>query len=153
MNDTINNTSKKRKPTKELLPGQKRIRRSTKQVMQENTNKMLENQRIDKAFIKACFKYEEEKGKKNGLSAAKIAQLYSVEYNVNLCARTIQKYVKDGKIGQGLQKRGPSPAGLSEASFALLTEAFETHVRLNQVNQDGHKKITWRCCIQRFNKW
>jgi len=67
--------------------------------------------------------------------------LFSKEYNVILSKRTIQQYVKEGRAGQDKKSPGPPLGDLSEATFTLLIQAFETHLRLNQVNQEGHKNL------------
>ena len=53
--------------------------------------------------------------------------------------QTIQQYVQQGQAGQSLGKPGPCPAGLPVATFALLSQAFIMHLRLNQLNQQGEK--------------
>ena len=65
-------TKKKRKAKKQLLPGQKKVIRTPKQVQQQRTNEEIERQRINQAHIKACLKYAEERKKENGMSEKRL---------------------------------------------------------------------------------
>ena len=60
---------------------------------------------------------------------------------MNLSDRTILRYVKDGRAGEPLQKRGPTPAGLNESTLTSLTQALVSYVPINLVNQEGHKNV------------
>ena len=87
----------------------------------------------------ATCHYYQERQKKNGMSAHKVAELYNKEYNVNISKRTLQKYIQNGQVGMPLGRKGPAPGKLSEGIFNILVEAFESYSKLNQINQVGHQ--------------
>ena len=60
------------------------------------------------AFKRATITYAWEKQKKGGLSAKGLTELIKNEFKVELCTRSIQKYVKNGCIGVSPQRRGPN---------------------------------------------
>ena len=72
------------------------------------------------------------------MSAYKVAELYNTEHKTNISKRTLQKYVQEGRAGEPLRQRGPSPGNLSDNTFNLLFQAFESYSMLNQINQQGH---------------
>ncbi len=52
---------------------------------------------------------------------------------ISLCPRTIQKKVKEGKIGCSPQRRGPK-GNIPELHYNNLCAAFESFVTINQTN-------------------
>ena len=72
------------------------------------------------------------------MSAEKVAELYNAEHKTNISKSTLQKYVQQGQAGEPLGQRGPAPGNLSEETFNLLFQAFESYSKLNQINQQGH---------------
>jgi len=59
------------------------------------------------AFKRATIVYAREKGKDDGMSARTVADLIRNNCGIDLCRRTIQKKVKEGKIGCSPLRRGP----------------------------------------------
>ena len=72
------------------------------------------------------------------MSAEKVADLYNAEHKTNISKCTLQKYVQQVPAGEPLGQRGPAPGNLSEDTFNLLFQAFESYSKLNQINQQGH---------------
>jgi hypothetical protein len=57
------------------------------------------------AFKRATIVYAREKGKDDGLSARKVADMIKNDCGIDLCPRTIQKKVKEGEIGCSPRER------------------------------------------------
>ena len=101
---------------------------------------MKEKEVIGRALSYATIQYAKEKAKPNRLSAKKIADLVNQEHNVNLNPRTIRtRYIQMNKIGVAPTPKGPPPGLVEEETLVLLAQAFETHVCLNQINQEQRK--------------
>ncbi len=79
------------------------------------------------------FVYAREKGKGDGISARTVAELITHDYGISLCPRTIQKKVKEGKIGC-LPLRHGSKGNIPELHYKNLCAAFESFVIINQIN-------------------
>ena len=87
-----------------------------------------------KAYKHATTWYASEKGKKGGLSAAKIAEKVKAQFGcVGPDARTILRYYKDDLVGQSPKKKGPE-GNVPDTVFKLLCEAWESCVRIQQIN-------------------
>ena len=72
------------------------------------------------------------------MSAYQVAELYNTVHKTNISKHTLQKYVQEGQAGEPLGQRGPSPGNLSDDTFNLLFQAFESYSMLNQINQQVH---------------
>ena len=97
------------------------------------------------AFKHATVIYAREKAKgKGGMSAAEVAESVSKQYKVSLSRRSIQQKVKEGNVGTSPLRRGPK-GNIPEQDFKNLCVAFESFVRINQLNGDmrvlGPKKV------------
>ena len=96
------------------------------------------------AAVKAATKlYAEEKTKMRGLSAAKVEAKVKSIYGVGPTARTITRYHNENRIGVSPKKRGKE-GFLPRRTFKLLCQAFESYVRINQINaqeSDNTRKI------------
>ena len=57
---------------------------------------------------------------------------------MNIFKRSLQKYVQNSQVGIPLGHQGQAPGNLSEDTFKVLVEAFESYSCLNQINQVGH---------------
>ena len=102
---------------------------------------------INKAFIEGCLLYKEQVNKKpndkSKLSATDVAAIMEDKYGVKLSPRTILDYVKQGRAGQPLKKRGPPPAFIPRETFDFLVEAYKMYVQLAQINGEtsqAHKE-------------
>ena len=96
--------------------------------------------------MKASIMYAEQKKIHGRLSTATIAEMFNHEYNVIISARSIQRYVQQRRTGEAPDGCGPNkkpPAALCPKTFKLLLSA---HLQLNQLNQEGDKKIEWNIC-------
>ena len=85
------------------------------------------------AFKRATIVYAQEKGKDDGLSARKVADMIKNDCGIDLCPRTIQKKVKEGEIGCSPLRRGPK-GNIPELHYRNLCTAFESFVTINQLN-------------------
>jgi len=85
------------------------------------------------AFKRATIVYVREKGKDDGLSARKVANMIKNDCGIDLCPRTIQKKVKEGEIGCSPLRRGPK-GNIPELHYKNLCTAFESFVTINQLN-------------------
>ena len=104
----------------------RQIRRSPTQKSTEIQNRAMLEALINKAFIEGCLLYKDHGNKKTDklrLSASDIAAMMEEKYRVKLSPRTIQDYVKQGRAGEPLKKRGPPPAFLPRETFDFLVEA------------------------------
>ena len=82
------------------------------------------------------FVYAWEKGKGDGMSSMTVAELIRNYCGISLCPRTIrtiQKKVKEGKIGCLPLRRGPK-GNIPELHYNNLCAAFESFVTINQTN-------------------
>ena len=79
------------------------------------------------------FVYAWEKGKGDGMSSRTVAELIQNDCGISLCPRTIQKKVKEGKIGCLPLRRGPK-GNIPELHYNNLCAAFESFVTINQTN-------------------
>jgi hypothetical protein len=99
-----------------------------------HAQKLHKKQQYNKAFKHATIAYAREKAKgKSGMSARMVTEIVRNEFKVNLCPQTIQKKVKDGAVGFSPLRRGPK-GFIPEHHFNNLCIAFETFIRINQMN-------------------
>ena len=82
-----------------------KIRCTSKQVQKVQADKNRKDE-LEKIAAKeqATLGYQEEKKKKNGLSAAKVCDQVNKQYGTNVHKRLVQRYVKEEKAGQSPQK-------------------------------------------------
>ena len=86
------------------------------------------------AFKRATIMYDLERKKGDGgMSARAVVELIRLDTHVQLCARTIQKKVKEGEIGVSPIRRGPK-GNIPERHYTNLCMAFKSFVRINQLN-------------------
>ena len=78
------------------------------------------------------YDLERKKGD-GGMSARAVVELIRLDTHVQLCARTIQKKVKEGEIGVSPIRRGPK-GNIPERHYTNLCMAFKSFVRINQLN-------------------
>ncbi len=86
------------------------------------------------AFKRATIVYAREKRKDDGMSARTVADLIRNDCGIDLCPRTIQKKVKEGKIRCSPLRRGPKGNIPPELHYKNLCTAFEPFVTINQLN-------------------
>ncbi len=67
------------------------------------------------------------------MSARMVTEIVRNEFKVYLCPLTIQKKVKDGAVGFSPLRCGPK-GFIPEHHFNNLCIAFETFIRINQMN-------------------
>ena len=96
------------------------------------------------AFKRATIVYAREKGKDDGLSARKVADMIKNDCGIDLCPRTIQKKVKEGEIGCSPLRRGPK-GNIPELHYRNLCTAFESFVTINQLN--GNMRV---CSVKKY---
>ena len=93
-------TNKQKNKLPPLPKGAKKIRRTAIQSQQGKVNKKIVERIHKVAHKKATKWFEEERVKEDGVSAQQIADSVNSEFDVALNARTIQRYVKDGRAGE-----------------------------------------------------
>ena len=64
-------------------------------------------------------------------------KLLNEKYGINISPQTILAYVRDGRTGELLKKRGPNLGFVSKDTFDLLLEAYQTYIELAQINGSG----------------
>jgi hypothetical protein len=98
------------------------------------------------AFKRATNTHDLEKQKKGGLSGKCVTELIKNEFKVELCTRSVQKYMKNGCIGVSPQKRGLK-GKIDKLYYKNLCLAFESFIVINQNNGDAriqtYKKL-WK---------
>ena len=137
LSDCTPASSHKRKKKVTCEP-QKRFQLNPSQANLSRQGDFQEQQQQAEIFAMATCHYYQERQKKNGMSAHKVAELYNNEHNVNISKQTLQEYVQNGQVGMPLGRKGPAPGKLSEGTLNTLVEAFESYSKLNQINQAGH---------------
>jgi len=86
------------------------------------------------AFKRATIMYDCERKKGDGgMSARAVVELIRFDTHVQLCARTIQKKVKEGEIGVSPLRRGPK-GNIPDRHYNNLCMAFKSFVTINQLN-------------------
>ena len=87
------------------------------------------------AFKRATIMYDCERKKVDGLSARSVVELIRLDTDVQLCARTIQKKVKEGEIGVSPLRQGPK-GNIPDRHYINLCMAFKSFVTINQLNSN-----------------
>ena len=87
------------------------------------------------AFRCATIMYDCERKKVDGLSARAVVELIRLDTHVQLCARTIQKKVKEGEFGVSPLRRGPK-GSIPDCHFTNLCMAVKSFVTINQLNSN-----------------
>ncbi len=127
-------TSSKRKRNNNLPHGLKEIRLTAKQAQQKRVNNKKIKDNKKEATKEATRMYAAEKdSNKKTKGAEKIAAEVNKKYNTTLSGRTIRRYVGNGMIGVSPLKMGPD-GGVPDNHFKLLLTAFETYIRISQIN-------------------
>jgi hypothetical protein len=65
-----------------------------------------------------------------------VTELIKNEFKVELCTRSVRKYMKKGCIGVLPQRRGPK-GKIDKCHYKNLCLAFDSFVVLNQLNEDA----------------
>ena len=113
------------------VAGVKDIRKTAKQSQQRRLNSKKVNDNEKRAHKKATLIYDRERKKKGGMGAPAVVKAVNQEMGANLSARTIRRYVQEGKAGESPMKRGTSDDGFSHETFKLLLNAFESYVHVD----------------------
>ena len=115
----------------------RKMRKTSAAAQTDRRNYIRIENHKKRAWKQATSWYAEEKEKKDGFLAEHIAK--EVKKNnggFGPSARTIQRNVKMGLIGVSPNKQGPERK-LPKFIFKTLCSAFESYVRINQVNGLG----------------
>ena len=123
------------------VPVVKRIRKTTRQTQIYCNNKKAEDFHKATAFKRCTTWYAKEKRKPNGLSARKVVESVNDDYGTNISVRTVQRYVKNRLVGLSPEKNGPRPGFLPKETFAILLDAFELFIQINQINANADNKV------------
>ena len=70
------------------------------------------------------------------MSAQEVCDLINNQHGTTVNKRSVQRYVKEGKVGYSPCKKGPD-GGIPEEIIQLLLGAVESYVEINQANADG----------------
>ncbi|KAL7490610.1 hypothetical protein ACHAWT_000174 [Skeletonema menzelii] len=121
----------------------KEVRHTTHAAQTIRRNKKIkERKRIDATKrATAIFKVEKDKpkGTDGKLSAKQVSELVEKETKIRISDRTIQQAVADGRAGLSPPKQGRPSALFSNETFEHLTNAFESFIKINQLNGMGGK--------------
>ena len=90
------------------------------------------------AVKRATRIYTGEKEKTDGKLAQYVVDLVKKEFKVSLCARTIQRKVKNGEIGTSPVRRGPK-GSIPDIHYKNILIAFESFVTISQLNGKARK--------------
>jgi hypothetical protein len=126
---TLSNESKKAK----------RVRMTGSAAQSMQTARLHEKKKYNHAFKWATIVYAWEKQKKGGLSARGVTELVKNKYNMDVCPRTVQVYIKKGNIGMLPQRRGPKGEN-DDRHYKNLCLAFESFVAIQNINDNPHKQ-------------
>jgi hypothetical protein len=109
---------------------------STATTMQMRRMAALEKKKeYNTAFKRATVVYTREKGKDDGMSARRVADLIRNDCEISLCPRTIKKKVKAGIIGCSPLRRGPK-GNILKLHYKNLCAACKSFVTINQINSN-----------------
>jgi hypothetical protein len=78
------------------------------------------------------------------MSARLVADLIRNDCGISLCPRTIQKKVKEGKIGFSPLRRGPK-GNIPELHYKNLCATYKSFVTINQLN--GNMRM---CSLKKY---
>ena len=88
------------------------------------------------AHKKVTTIYSMELQKPEGMSANQVSQLVLGEFGVEINAHTIQRDIKEGRVGAPPKKMGPQGRFPSK-TFDNLAIAFESYIKIMQLNGHG----------------
>ena len=126
--------SRKRKHDAEHpMPKPERKRRTVKVLQQDHINAKAKEEHQKKAHKRATSLYAVEQEKEDGMSAQDVREAVLKDYEWAPSVRSIQRYVEKGMAGQSPMKRGEK-GDVPKVIFNTLCTAFETMVRINQLN-------------------
>ena len=133
-------------------PKTKGKRKNATAVQSEHVAKKAAEEHYKKAHKRATLLYEEESKKKGGMSASAVREAVLKSHDgFAPSKRTIKHHVR-GTAGCSLVKPG-AKGKLPKLAFNALCVAFETHIRINQINghdSDNTKKTHEPCkCLYR----
>ncbi len=115
----------------------KRVRMTGAATHSSRKAREEDNKLYNHAFKWATITYARGKQKKGGLSAKGVTELIKNEFKVELCTRSVQKYVKNECIGVLPQRRGPK-GELDKLHYKNLCLAFESFVVINHRFVEGN---------------
>jgi hypothetical protein len=125
--------------------GKKPTRRSSAQISKENAAAATVKRKRKNAHKRATNLYAKEMEKterartdkklKRGKSAVEVQRVVEQEFGKGMApsARTIQEHVAKGSIGESPVRRG-HPGHIEESTFLILCNAFESYLRICQLN-------------------
>jgi len=117
-------------------PKPRRQRRTAENVAKDNVEAKRMKIYTSEAHKRCTSLYAEEKAKPNGMSADQVRACVLKEYEAKCVpsAKTIKRYVDDGKAGISPKKKGRPSTNIQESTFLILCNAYESFVRINQIN-------------------
>ncbi len=120
-----------------------KVRHTSRAAQMIRQNKKIEERKRIDATKMATAMYKVEKDKPNGtegkLSAKQVSKLVEKETKIRISERTIQQAVKDDRAGLSPLKQGRPTTLFSDETFKHLTNAFESFVKIQQLNGMGGK--------------
>ena len=125
-------SSKRKKRNSNKLDGLKEIRLTSSQAQKMRVNNKMLKDNYKMAFKEACILYSNER--ENGKSAQQCCDEVGKKYNTTISKRTVQHYVQHNKAGESPRK-GPD-GGISPDIFKILVQAYESYVRIKQINAE-----------------
>ncbi len=125
----------------------KQTRKNSKQMQQHRINEKQRRERKKWAHKRATVLYNQEKHKVKGLSARKVSKLIEKETGVYIGERCIQRYVEKGCAGDSPAKLGKA-GEIPKDIFSNLVGAFESFVRINQLNGKGAENSQRKLAIR-----
>ena len=127
-------------PSPPKHPQIKKTRATSAQAQQHRTNKLIQKQHHKFAHKEATSLYhaQKDKPKEEQLSAQQVSEVVLQNTGVAIGVRTIQREVKEGRIGVSPKKGGP-PSIFPDEVFGKLSSAFESFIQIKQINgQSGN---------------
>ena len=93
--------------------------------------------RENNAFVSATLQWNEEmkKQKYKRKSAAAIVAEINARCGTNISARTVRRYVSDGKVGVSIARRGKKSA-IPEEVLEALKSAMVSHIQLSNAGMN-----------------
>jgi hypothetical protein len=117
----------------------KRVQMTRSAAQSIRMARQQEKKKYNHAFKQATIVFAREQQKKGGLLARGVTKLVKNEYNVDVCPRTVQIYVKKSNIGVLPQRRGPK-GKINDHHYKNLCLAFESFVMIHQINGNVRKQ-------------
>ena len=131
--------------SKSETPSNHSTRRRSAQVAKDRTadatNRRLKKEAHKRATtlfakeMETTEKAKKDKTLKKGWSASKVKLIVESEYGKGNApsVRTIQEHVARGSVGESPVRRG-NPGKIAETTFLMLCNAFESYIRISQLN-------------------